>query len=237
MSQEQAKFLCEQARKAIDAAIGQGWALAAPTASATLSTASIYLSGASNELGGDANLASLAGEVAGKAAEILGIMAIPWPFVYAGIGAWANGLSIIKSKIPAIVVLQPAGMRTPGLAPSYAAPNAFTVPSVPDIGMAYVPSLATALHAGKGPKGYRRSDSRIREDVCEALSIDPLVDASDIEVVVSEGRVKLAGRVDNRAASRRAEDVALAVAGVSDVENAMKTTEVSEEPLRPRAAG
>jgi hypothetical protein len=40
MSQEQAKYLCGAARTAIDAAIGQAWALAFPTASVTWSTAS-----------------------------------------------------------------------------------------------------------------------------------------------------------------------------------------------------
>jgi hypothetical protein len=37
---------------------------------------------------------------------------------------------------------------------------------------------------GRGPKGYRRSDERIREDVCECLSADDRVDASDIDVTV-----------------------------------------------------
>ena len=33
-------------------------------------------------------------------------------------------------------------------------------------------------HRGRGPKGYRRSDERIREDVCERLTEDPFIDAS-----------------------------------------------------------
>ena len=32
-------------------------------------------------------------------------------------------------------------------------------------------------HRGKGPKGYTRSDERIREHVCEVLSDDHHVDA------------------------------------------------------------
>lgn len=29
--------------------------------------------------------------------------------------------------------------------------------------------------AGRGPKGYQRSDDRIREDVCERLAEDPVI--------------------------------------------------------------
>src|SRR5262245_30542187 len=38
---------------------------------------------------------------------------------------------------------------------------------------------------GKGPKGYRRSDDRVKEDVSEALSRDGDLDASEIEVNVA----------------------------------------------------
>jgi hypothetical protein len=36
-------------------------------------------------------------------------------------------------------------------------------------------------HAGRGPKGYKRSDERIREDINERLTRDPQVDAGEIE--------------------------------------------------------
>jgi hypothetical protein len=36
-------------------------------------------------------------------------------------------------------------------------------------------------HAGRGPKGYQRSDERIKEDICDCLTRDPDVDASEIE--------------------------------------------------------
>ena len=39
-------------------------------------------------------------------------------------------------------------------------------------------------HRGHGPKGYRRSDERIRDDVSDRLSDDSWLDASDIEVKV-----------------------------------------------------
>src|SRR6185312_15703444 len=37
-------------------------------------------------------------------------------------------------------------------------------------------------HRGKGPKGFEFSDDRVRERVCEALSDDHNIDASNIEV-------------------------------------------------------
>ncbi|HEX2494143.1 MAG TPA: BON domain-containing protein, partial [Steroidobacter sp.] len=48
-------------------------------------------------------------------------------------------------------------------------------------------------HRGKGPRGYRRSDERIREDVCDVLTDDPRVDASSIEVTVKDCEVTLSG--------------------------------------------
>ncbi|HEY8279172.1 MAG TPA: BON domain-containing protein [Bdellovibrionota bacterium] len=70
---------------------------------------------------------------------------------------------------------------------------------------------------GVGPKGYKRSDERIREDVCEALARHPEIDASDIEVVVKGGRVTLAGTVPDRWMRRQAEDAVEFVSGVEDV--------------------
>jgi osmotically-inducible protein OsmY len=74
-------------------------------------------------------------------------------------------------------------------------------------------------HRGRGPKGYTRSDDRIREDVNDRLSDDPHVDASDIEVAVSSCEVTLSGTVDSREAKRRAEDIAERVSGVKHVQN------------------
>jgi osmotically-inducible protein OsmY len=77
-------------------------------------------------------------------------------------------------------------------------------------------------YAGRGPRGYRRSDERIREDVNERLTDDWRVDAIDIEVSVDNGLVTLAGRVGSRAEKRRAEDVAESVSGVTDVSNQLR---------------
>ena len=74
-------------------------------------------------------------------------------------------------------------------------------------------------HHGKGPRGYTRSDSRIREDVCEALYRSTDVDATEIEVEVSRGEVYLRGFVSTRIEKKRAEEAVEFQAGVTDVHN------------------
>jgi len=77
-------------------------------------------------------------------------------------------------------------------------------------------------HAGRGPKGWQRSDDRIREDVNERLTDHPHIDASEIEVQVQNGEVTLSGTVEERQAKRLAEDIAEAVSGVRDVHNQIR---------------
>jgi osmotically-inducible protein OsmY len=75
---------------------------------------------------------------------------------------------------------------------------------------------------GRGPKGYTRRDARIEEDVNEALTRDPALDASDIEVRVTNGVVELSGTVADRWAKRRAYDDAEYCPGVREVDNRLK---------------
>ena len=82
-------------------------------------------------------------------------------------------------------------------------------------------------HHGKGPKGYTRSDEKIKEDVEERLYHDSFIDASDIEVTVNDGEVTLTGTVDHKKTRRRAEDCADAVAGVKDVSLNLKVNRPS----------
>ena len=89
-------------------------------------------------------------------------------------------------------------------------------------GRARAESSRRGRYAGRGPKGYRRSDERIREDVNDLLTADPHIDASDIEVLVAHGVVTLSGVVEDRAAKRYAEDLAEDVMGVDDVNNQLK---------------
>jgi len=81
---------------------------------------------------------------------------------------------------------------------------------------------------GKGPKGYVRSDERIKEDVSDRLSDDDTLDASDITVEVSGGEVTLSGYVDSRQAKHVAEDCAEQCVGVSHVQNNLRVRAASD---------
>jgi hypothetical protein len=76
--------------------------------------------------------------------------------------------------------------------------------------------------SGKAPKGYRRSDERIREDVCDLLMRRADIDASEVDVQVKDGEVTLTGTVHERRHKRLIEDLAEDILGVSDVHNQIK---------------
>jgi hypothetical protein len=77
-------------------------------------------------------------------------------------------------------------------------------------------------HTGRGPRGYRRSDARIHDEICDRLLHDEFIDASEIEVSVLEGDVLLLGTVEHRDLKHLAEDVAFRVSGVLDVTNQLR---------------
>ena len=82
-------------------------------------------------------------------------------------------------------------------------------------------------YRGKGPKGYTRSDDRIKEDVNDKLNDDSNIDASEIEVTVTGCEVTLSGTVPTRYEKRRAEDLAESVSGVKNVENRLRVNQES----------
>jgi hypothetical protein len=77
-------------------------------------------------------------------------------------------------------------------------------------------------YVGRGPKGYRRSDDRILEEICERLTDHPSIDASDIEVRVAEGDVTLTGRVESRTVKHLTENMVETVSGVKEVHNQLR---------------
>ncbi len=81
---------------------------------------------------------------------------------------------------------------------------------------------AVGGNRGKGPRGYSRSDERIRELICERMLDDDLLDASDIDVRVENGEVILTGTVPDRRAKRYAEELAEQCGGVVDVMNSLR---------------
>lgn len=79
-------------------------------------------------------------------------------------------------------------------------------------------------YKGKGPKDYQRSEDRIREDVCDRLSDDDMLDATNVQVQVTGNEVTLTGTVENRDQKRRAEDVVESISGVRNVENRIRVS-------------
>lgn len=77
-------------------------------------------------------------------------------------------------------------------------------------------------HRGRGPKNYQRSEVRLQEDVCDRLTDDDTLDASEITVQVKDCEVTLDGSVTSRYAKRRAEDCADSVSGVQHVQNNLR---------------
>jgi hypothetical protein len=75
---------------------------------------------------------------------------------------------------------------------------------------------------GRGPKNYVRSDERLREVINERLTADPDIDASEIEVEVSNGSVTLSGHVDRRQTRYHVEDLVDRCHGVSAIDNRLR---------------
>ena len=125
------------------------------------------------------------------------------------------------------------GVTTFRLAPYYLHPAAFggafpglpqALPSHLDPEHSHAPEDLSEPHVrpkyeGRAPKGYQRNDERIREDVCDHLTIHPDIDPSDVEVSVEDGIVTFEGTVPTRMMKFQAEHVAACVVGVVDIHN------------------
>jgi osmotically-inducible protein OsmY len=88
-------------------------------------------------------------------------------------------------------------------------------------------------YRGMGPKNYSRSDERIREDLNERLTDADEIDASGLNVEVSQGIVTLSGTVEQRWMKHRAEDLAESCSGVRDVHNQIRV----QQPLGQQSSG
>ncbi len=104
-------------------------------------------------------------------------------------------------------------------------------------GGGYAPGRGPLAHAGasrsarpRGPKGYTRTDERIREDICERLSqplgrfgasdlVNEHLDVSDVSVQVDGAKVVLEGTVPERRMKHEIEDIVDACPGVQDIDN------------------
>jgi len=86
---------------------------------------------------------------------------------------------------------------------------------------------------GRGPRGYARSPARIYEDLCDRLTENPFIDATDIDVTVAGTEVTLSGAVQDTIAMRQAQAIAEEVAGVTHVHNRLQLREAAEPAATP----
>lgn len=82
--------------------------------------------------------------------------------------------------------------------------------------------LVRPSYRGRGPRGYARSDQRLKEIICERLTDDPRIDASDVSVDVNQSVVRLTGSVSQRRTKYAIEDLIERCHGVKDVDNQLR---------------
>jgi osmotically-inducible protein OsmY len=82
--------------------------------------------------------------------------------------------------------------------------------------------ISEGPYRGRGPRTWSRSDARIREEVCERLLQDRLLDARGIEVQVRDGVVGLEGHVPGASDITHADSIARGAPGVVHVENRLR---------------
>lgn len=84
---------------------------------------------------------------------------------------------------------------------------------------------------GKGPKGWKLGDEKLREKVCECLLQSHEVDASEMDVKVEESCVYLTGFISSKGMQRVAEDLIYSIPGVEDVFTQLKIKNTSNFQL------
>jgi osmotically-inducible protein OsmY len=95
-------------------------------------------------------------------------------------------------------------------------------------------TLQELSHRGRGPKGYQRSDERLKEIICERLTDDPFIDASNITVDVRGGEVTLQGAVQVRQQKYAIEDLVAEVSGVTEIHDELR---VGSDEIDERMSG
>jgi hypothetical protein len=97
------------------------------------------------------------------------------------------------------------------------------------------PASVPGPYSGVGPRGYRRGDERIRDEICERFTQHGYLDPSDVDVSVRDGEAMLTGSVATRGQKRLAEDLAESVAGVIEVHNHLHVQRRVASPRLPRS--
>jgi hypothetical protein len=165
-----------------------------------------------------------------------GVGGPPEPARYGSFGSPAYGIEYGLSHPMPGYGMQPYG--GPGYGYQAYVPRGYAPQGYGAMSRPPAPAYGYAgTYTGRGPRAYHRSDDRICDDINEALTRSPDLDATEIEVIVDEGEVILIGTVDSRQAKRLAEDLADSVGGVSDVQNQIRVQRDAGTARAPAPGG
>lgn len=88
----------------------------------------------------------------------------------------------------------------------------------------------------RGPKGYQRSDERLKEDICERLMAADHIDAAEVTVEVKSGKVTLEGSVPQRRMKHAIEDLVDDCIGVQDIDNKLRVAQLQQTRSETRTS-
>jgi osmotically-inducible protein OsmY len=98
---------------------------------------------------------------------------------------------------------------------------------LPEAGLFTAEVWERGPYAGLAPKGYSRSDERIREEICDVLTRRQDIDPSRLTVSVADGEVTLEGKVQDLDTRRIVDDIASRCVGVQQVHNQLRIERVN----------
>jgi len=85
----------------------------------------------------------------------------------------------------------------------------------------------------RGPKGYQRSDERLKEDISERLMEAYHIDSSEVTVEVRGAKVSLEGTVPSRHMKHAIEDMVDRCPGVLDIDNRIRVAGLNYQGSAP----
>jgi osmotically-inducible protein OsmY len=97
-------------------------------------------------------------------------------------------------------------------------------------------SMGQGASQRRGPKGWQRTDERLKDDICERLYHTRHIDSSEVTVDVKDGKVTLEGTVPQRGMKHALEDLIDACPGVKDIDNRVRVSPEgggSQSPMGP----
>jgi hypothetical protein len=92
---------------------------------------------------------------------------------------------------------------------------------------------STAARYPRGPKGYQRSDERLKEDISERLMEAYHIDSSEVTVEVRGAKVSLEGTVPSRHMKHAIEDMVDRCPGVLEIDNRIRVAGLNYQGSAP----